>query len=87
MATEGGFQNTFYNWDSARQYETVVIVEGVTDLWRLWVAGIPPVACSFGKTLKEEQRRMLLSAAKVKRVVFFWDGEAVESTYLSLIHI
>ena len=79
MAAEGGFQNTFYNWDSARPYETLVIVEGVTDLWRLLVAGIPPVACSFGKTLNEEQRRLLLTAAQVRRVVFFWDGEAVES--------
>jgi DNA primase len=79
--TEGGFQNTLYNWDRAKRYETVIIVEGVTDLWRLWVAGIPNVACSFGKTLKEEQRRLLLTAANVKRVAFFWDGEAVESTY------
>ncbi len=75
------FQSVLYNWDQAKEYEELVLVEGVTDMWRLWVQGIYNVAGTFGKALKKEQRRLILDNSKTKRVVLFWDGEAIDKTY------
>lgn len=75
------FQSVLYNWDQAKEYEELVLVEGVTDLWRLWAQGIFNVAGTFGKSLKKEQRRLILDNPKTKRVIVFWDGEALDKIY------
>jgi len=75
------FQSVLYNWDQAKNYEVLIMVEGVTDAWRLWLRGFQNVVCTFGKSLKKEQRRLILDNPKTKTVIMFWDGEAMEKVY------
>lgn len=49
-------QLMLYNIDNARQYRTVVVVEGATSTWRV---GGPTVAL-FGKACSAQQRKLLL---------------------------
>ena len=76
------FANFFYNWDNAlaemKKYDLsfIVLVEGATDCWRLWSRGIRNVVATFGKSLKINQRRLLLSTPEIKSIVMFWDGNA-----------
>jgi len=53
-----------YNYDtvaqSAHEYEDVILVEGIFDVWAYHMAGIDNVVAIFGSTLKEEQYRMIL---------------------------
>ena len=79
--TDVPFHNGLYNWDMASRHDWVVLVEGVTDLWRMWLRGYPNTAATFGKTLKQEQFRLLVGRPEIKTVVFFWDGEALENTW------
>ena len=57
-----------YNYDTARLYSVVVVVEGVTSVWRMG----GPVVAIFGKSLSEQQRRMLL---EWDLVVFMLDND------------
>lgn len=57
-----------YNYDTARRYRMVVVVEGVTSVWRMG----GPVVAIFGKSLSEQQRRMLL---EWELVVFMLDND------------
>ena len=53
-----------YNYDtvvqSAHEYEDVILVEGIFDVWAYHMAGIDNVVAIFGSKLKEEQYRMIL---------------------------
>lgn len=59
-----------YNHDNARRYGSVVVVEGVTSVWKI---GGPTVAI-FGKSLSQQQRRLLL---EWNSVVFMLDNDDV----------
>jgi hypothetical protein len=48
-----------YGFDQAAQHRDVVVVEGVTDVWRLAQAGIGAVAL-LGKTFSLQQRTLLI---------------------------
>lgn len=63
-----------YNSDRASQYETVVVVEGPTDVWSLGPMGV----CTFGCSLSDRQRRILAVASRGKSVVLLYDREAFE---------
>lgn len=75
------FQSVLYNWDQARHYPVLILVEGVTDAWRLWLKGFRNVCATFGKSLKTEQRKLILENPVTKKVVLFWDGEAMDKIY------
>lgn len=65
-----------YNQDRALQHKFLVIVEGVTDVWRI---GDPAVAM-LGKTLSYQHREMLAALARRKgSLVLAWDPEAFTS--------
>lgn len=75
-----GSPNLLYNWHHAKAFEEVVLVEGVTDCWRVWLSGRHNVAATFGKNLKSEQRRVILDSG-VKKILFFWDGNAIPEAW------
>lgn len=66
-----------YNWHIAKHWPFVVVVEGVTSVWRI---GEPAVAL-FGKTLSDTQRRLLLHETPASKpfVVFLDPGAEAEA--------
>jgi hypothetical protein len=81
------FANYLYNWDNATQFlrelggGPLILVEGVTDCWRMWLAGYKNVVATFGKSLKDNQRRLLLQSPEITSIIFFWDGDALAKAY------
>ncbi|WP_461246467.1 toprim domain-containing protein [Treponema sp. R6D11] len=58
-----------YNYQVAKNYEAVVLFEGVFDLWDL---GIPDAVCGFGVQLSKAQMLLL---SNFKRVVIYFDND------------
>jgi DNA primase len=77
----GAHQNMLYNWYDAKTFGTLILVEGVTDCWRMWLRGYHNVAATFGKTLKAEQVKMIIGNKRTKNVMIFWDGEGLENAW------
>ncbi len=77
----GAYANYLYNWNEAKNYAWIILVEGVTDCWRVWMTGLPNVVATFGKTLKENQRRLIMDTPKIGMVIFMWDGNALDKAY------
>jgi DNA primase len=85
---EGGdFANYLYNYDDAMYFGTVILVEGVTDCWRVWSRGYHNVAATFGKALKPKQRQALTGNDRIREVVLFWDGNAVKEAYRAALEL
>jgi DNA primase len=63
-----------YNYDQALRQPFVVVVEGVTDVWRV---GLPAVAL-FGKSATQEQAKLLAAGWYGKPVVILLDADAAE---------
>jgi hypothetical protein len=61
-----------YGFDTARLYRTVVLVEGVTDAWRV---GTNAVAI-FGKSLSNQQRQLLVEHWGSGAIVILLDADA-----------
>ena len=83
-----GFQKsaTLYNLDRARHHRTVVICEGVTDVWKVGPNGV----AVFGKTLSEIQATLLqLSWGRDGTAVVLLDSDARlrASDYLAMLTI
>jgi hypothetical protein len=64
-----------YNFDSMRQWQTGVVVEGSTDVWR----GGSMFGGIFGNTITDVQFQRLLSAFKERTLVMCLDPEEYES--------
>ena len=64
-----------YNLDRMREWQTGVIVEGPTDVWR----GGSMFGCIFGNTVTDMQRRKLLAVFKKRTLVLCLDPEEFES--------
>jgi len=62
-----------YNIDIARQYEFAVVMEGVTDVWRLGDHGV----CTFGKMVSKAQAEALGSTFNT--VLLAFDTDAFDS--------
>lgn len=60
---------TLYNLDGAQKYNDVVLVEGVTDVWRVGERAM----ATFGKTLSSAQRTVLCSRFAGKRIILVPD--------------
>jgi hypothetical protein len=63
-----------YNYDQALRQPLVVVVEGVTDVWRVGPAGV----ALFGKSASPEQARLLAAGWHGKPVVVLLDADAPE---------
>lgn len=51
-----------YNWDEARKYPSVILVEGIFDVWSYHEIGIKNVVAIFGSSLKTPQANLLLQS-------------------------
>lgn len=69
-----GFRKSYflYNFDQAKEYETMVIAEGITDVWKIGPWGM----ALFGKTMSEQQCQLLCQAAEAKRAWIVLLGDA-----------
>jgi DNA primase len=65
-----------YNLGNARRFQTGVIVEGVTDVWRLG----PQAVCTFGATMTEPQQSLFKSAFATHSGVLLYDPDVKEKT-------
>ena len=65
-----------YNFDTARGEPYVIVVEGITDVWRI---GDQAVAL-LGKTLSRQQSRLLTDTWPGKPIIVMLDGEARQET-------
>lgn len=65
-----------FNLDNALGNETVVLVEGVFDVWGVRRAGYNNVVASFGKHLTEKGIRTLIT--NFRRGLLFWDSDALK---------
>jgi DNA primase len=63
-----------YNYDQALRQPLVVVVEGVTDVWRVGPAGV----ALFGKSASPEQARLLAAGWHGKPVVVLLDADAAD---------
>ena len=75
------FDSVLYNWDSAKDFDTVILTEGVTSLWRTWLHGFHNVASTFGKSLKQRQEETLKREKSVKRIIMLWDGGTLSESH------
>jgi hypothetical protein len=63
-----------YNWDRARAWQTAIIVEGPTDVWRFG----PMAMCTFGDSMPVQQRDKLIAVFRGRSAVLLYDPEAME---------
>lgn len=64
---------TLYNFDNARKFDDVIVVESPMSVLKLKSVGIHNVVATFGAEINPEQERLL---AKFGRVIAFPDGDA-----------
>lgn len=70
--------NYLYNFDRAITIDKkeLLVMEGVTDVWRMQTDyGIPAVAL-FGKTLSKLQHKLLCNIVRTKTIIIALDGDA-----------
>ena len=63
-----------YNIDACKDYNEVIVCEGIFDVWSFYEAGFENAVCTFGAHLTEEQYRMLLRSGK--DIVWCYDGDS-----------
>lgn len=63
-----------YNFDNAIKYKTGVIVEGVTDVWKVG----PQAVCTFGANMTLSQQRLFQKGFKDFNGVLFYDPDVQE---------
>jgi len=66
-------RHVLYNFGRACQYRTIVLVEGVTDVWRFGAMAV----CTFGDTLTPMQRQQLVKDCRDYNLVVLYDPEAM----------
>jgi hypothetical protein len=62
-----------YNLDQAKQQPFIVLVEGVTDVWRVG----PMAVAMLGKSMSFTQKRELICSFRLKPLVVMLDGDAL----------
>ena len=65
--------NMLYNYDEAKNYETIHIVEGIFDVWAMYEAGMPNTVATFGAHMSDEQEKLLLRTGA--DLVIMYDGD------------
>ena len=71
--------NILYNLDACKDSDTIIVCEGIFDVWSWYEAGFNAV-CTFGAHLSEEQYRMLLRTGKDIIWCYDGDGAGLEAT-------
>lgn len=61
-----------YNYDEAKQSNTIVVCEGIVDVWAYYEIGVTAV-CTFGAHLSKEQYKLLLKTGA--DIVLSYDGD------------
>lgn len=67
-----------YGYDRARSYQFCVVVEGVTDVWRIG----PPAVCILGSSLNYNQRRLI--CATWRTVFVMLDPDALDKSRVAV---
>ena len=69
----------FYNWDRAIDHalktRTLFLVEGQGDVWKMFEAGVINCVGLFGKSISEQQKRLLLTSG-ITNLVILTDNDA-----------
>lgn len=67
-----------FNWDNIPLSEhTVILTEGVFDVFGVIRSGYKNVVCSFGKHLSASNRRLIRN--RFKKLIILWDADAKEA--------
>lgn len=66
-----------YNYDDVKSSQSIVICEGITDVWAFYEIGIPAVAI-FGSHITNEQYRLLMLTSA--DLIFAFDGDEAGQT-------
>jgi DNA primase len=69
-----GAKGGLYLWEQARQYQKVILVEGLFDYAVLWQAGFHNVTCSMGNHLNAYQFRQLCDGTRTVYLSFDADS-------------
>ena len=72
-----GAKGGLYGWEQARQYEEIILVEGLFDYAVLWQAGFHSVTCSLGAHLNARQFQQLRHGPRTVYLAF--DADANQS--------
>lgn len=76
--------NILYNLSNAKDFlgssPTLILVEGVTDVWALWNLGYPNTVSSLGCKMTKEQALLVVKHALNLIVIFDGDEEGRKST-------
>ena len=73
LPTGLGVGNLIYNIDACKNYDEIIIVEGIFDVWSYYQAGIENVVCVFGSKITEEQYKILFRTGK--DIILSFDGD------------
>lgn len=65
--------NILYNYDEAKNYNTIIVVEGIFDVWRYYEAGFPNTVATFGAKMSNEQEKLLLKTGA--DLILSYDGD------------
>jgi hypothetical protein len=64
-----------YNWESMKRWQTGVVMEGPSDVWRFGAMS----GCVFGNTITDAQRKRLLAVFRRRTLVLLLDPEEFDS--------
>lgn len=65
-----------YNYHNAVGMESLFLVEGQGDVWKLWECGVKNAVGLFGKDISAEQRKLLLRSGATRLVVLTDNDQA-----------
>lgn len=64
--------STLFNYDNLDKEKELIVVEGITDLVKLWQAGYKNITCTFGSQLAVRQFKLL---KEFKNITLFVDND------------
>lgn len=73
LPTGLGVGNLVYNIEACKEYDEIIICEGMFDVWSYYQAGIKNAVCVFGSKITEEQYKILFRTGK--DIVLSFDGD------------
>lgn len=63
-----------YNIDNCKEYDEIIVCEGMFDVWKWYEAGFENTVCTFGAHLTDEQYRLLLKTGK--DIIWSYDNDS-----------
>lgn len=80
LPTGLGVGNMIYNIDACKEFDEIIIVEGIFDVWSYYQAGIKNAVCVFGSKITDEQYTILFRTGKDVILSFDGDDAGVKAT-------